>query len=185
MKSSGNGGRKTRLHSKCLVVDGYNVLGRVGEEGLAGVEDLEALRNQLMHDLAEYQAYTGETVVLVFDAHHTAGPERDEQVAGIRVIFTGYQETADDRIERLVYELRDTTRHITVATSDYAEQQVIFGGGALRISASGLLSRLREAKRAIRKETSETVSQAGAPTRISDRIGQDVAKILEKWRRQQ
>ncbi len=37
-------------------------------------------------------------------------------------------ETADDRIERLVYEFEIPTK-ITVATSDFAEQQVTFGGG--------------------------------------------------------
>lgn len=186
MKSSGSESKPRRLHSKCLLVDGYNILGRIANGGLRSIPDLETMRNQLSDELAEYQSFTGETVVLVFDAHQTAEPEKDEVVSGVRVIYTAYHETADDRIERLVYELRDTTREITVATSDSAEQQVIFGGGALRISAAGLIARLQEAKRVIRRRigAATSISDLGA-SRISDRIGQDVVNILEKWRRQQ
>lgn len=183
MKLSGNGSKERRLHSKCLLVDGYNILGRLSEGALRGISDLEASRARLIDMLAEYQSFYGETVVVVFDAHQTSEQERDEVVSGVRVIFTAYQETADDRIERLVYELRDVTRQITVATSDYAEQQVIFGGGALRISAGGLITRLKEAKRGIRQTLERPVE--GATSRLGDRIGQDIAKILEKWRRQQ
>lgn len=186
MKSSDRESRKGRLHSKCLLVDGYNILGLFANGALRNITDLEAKRNQLVDMLAEYQSFTGEAVVLVFDAHQTVEQEKDEVVGGVRVIFTAYQETADDRIERLVYELRDTTKQITVATSDSAEQQVIFGGGALRISAAGLIERLKEAKRMIRSSiTIGSSNTVEASSRISDRIGQDVAKILEKWRRQQ
>ncbi|QSO47972.1 NYN domain-containing protein [Alicyclobacillus mengziensis] len=182
MKSSGSGGKGKRIRRKCLIVDGYNILGRISETTLGDLKNLEEMRGRLIDMLAEYQSFAGETVILVFDAHQTSGPERDIVRSGVRVIFTSYQETADDRIERLVYELRDTTPEITVATSDYAEQQVIFGGGALRISAAGLLERLRDSKKRIRRTVAEQGEQSGS--RISDRIGQDIAKILEKWRRQ-
>ena len=182
MKSSGKEGKKRRIRKKCLIVDGYNILGRFTTASLGDLKNLEEMRNRLTDVLAEYKSFAGEFVILVFDAHQTPDPERDFTRSGVRIIFTAYQETADDRIERLVYELRDTTPEITVATSDYAEQQVIFGGGALRISADGLLERLREAKQDIRTSLAE--QNEGASSRISDRIGQDVAKILEKWRRQ-
>lgn len=182
MKSSGSGASPRRIRSKCLIVDGYNILGRLANNTLRGITDLEEMRRRLTDMLSEYQSFSGEAVIIVFDAHQTNGQERDDVKQGVRIIFTSYQETADDRIERLVYELRDTTPEITVATSDYAEQQVIFGGGALRISANGLLARLREAKRDIR--TAVTKQQQGRSSQISDRIGQDIAKILEKWRRQ-
>lgn len=165
-----------------MIVDGYNILGRISETSLGDVKNLEEMRGRLIDMLAEYQSFAGEAVILVFDAHQTSDPERDMVRSGVRIIFTSYQETADDRIERLVYELRDTTPEIAVATSDYAEQQVIFGGGALRISASGLIERLRDAKKHIRTAVAEQEERGGS--RISDRIGQDIAKILENWRRQ-
>lgn len=182
MKSSDRGGKGLR-HSKCLIVDGYNILGRMKEGPLRNIPDLETMRQRLIDMLAEYQSFSAEAVIIVFDAHQIATPESDLTVSGVRVIYTAHHETADDRIERLVYELRDYMHQITVATSDYAEQQVIFGGGALRISANGLLARLREAKRGIRKNIAE--AEYTGKTTLSDRIGQDVANILEKWRRKQ
>ena len=38
-------------------------------------------------------------------------------------------------IERTAHELTPKARRVTVATSDYAEQLIILGNGALRISA--------------------------------------------------
>lgn len=182
MKSSGSGASGRRIRKKCLIVDGYNIVGRISNRSLADVTDLEDMRNRLIEMLAEYQSFSGESVILVFDAHQTNGQEREYIRLGVRVIFTSYQETADDRIERLVYELRDTTPEITVATSDSAEQQVIFGGGALRISANGLLERLREAQRNISGTVKQQYEDRGS--KVSDRISQDIAKILEHWRRQ-
>lgn len=104
---------------------------------------------------------------------------------GVQVLYTLPQETADERIERLVYELRDRYRQLVVATSDAAEQQVAFGGGALRISADEWLRRLTATEKQIEQSVqgqNETVDLQRV--RLGDQIRQDVMKILEKWRRQ-
>ena len=121
-------------------------------------------------------------MILVFDAQRTDAAAVESDRSGVRLIFTYKNETADERIERLVYELRDVYREITVATSDSLEQQVAFGGGALRISADELIRRVQRTKEAIR---SQMADQNAMPSRrIGDNIRQDVANILEKWRRQ-
>ena len=97
------------------------------------------------------------------------------------MIFTQKNETADDRIERLVYEYRDVYGEISVATSDAAEQQVAFGGGALRISADELRRRLAETAIAIGRNINQR--RADRKPTLSDTIRQDVANILENWRR--
>lgn len=166
---------------RLLVVDGYNVLAAEGGTGLRGIKDLDQARERLTDRLGQYQSYFGEDVALVFDAYRTAHQETEVTQSGVRVFFTDTGETADHRIERLVYELRDHYRQITVATSDFVEQQVTFGGGALRISAGELLRRLQRAQQRIRSQAESLGPQRN---RVMDSVQQDVANILEKWRRQ-
>lgn len=181
MKSSAKG-RKASRSSKCLIVDGYNVIARLQSSALKNVLDLDAARDELLSMLMEYRSFTGEHVILVYDAQRTNAPAVETEHGGVQLIYTYKNETADERIERLVYELRDVYREITVATSDLLEQQVAFGGGALRISANELISRIRKAKDVIRSQVSEQNQSSGR--KIGDKIRQDIANILEAWRRQ-
>lgn len=181
MKSSDSGHKRGRL-TKCLIVDGYNILARYARKSLRDIEDLESARERLIDDLAEYGRFVGEAVVVVFDAHQRAEPATAYEQAGIQVIYTGANETADERIERLVYEFKQSYKEIMVATSDLAEQQVAFGGGALRIPASELVRKIGEVKRVVRHKLSDDPSPV--INRLSDTVRQDVANILEKWRRQ-
>jgi predicted RNA-binding protein with PIN domain len=181
MKLSGREDKRSR-HKKCLIVDGYNIIGRMHGAALRDIHDIEEVRERLVEQLAEFSSYSGEKVIVVFDAHHSKNPERDEDYKHVRVIYTSVQETADDRIERLVYELRDHYREITVATSDFAEQQVIFGGGALRISANELVNKIKHSKERIRTDLSERHDVKR--NKVGDLIRQDIANILEKWRRE-
>lgn len=184
MKSSGKGA-KGRRPDTCVIIDGYNVLGRRTRGQFAGAGDLESARAWLFSRCAEYRSYTGEDVVIVYDAHQTTGHGSAEHVLGVQVLYTLAHETADQRIERLVYDLRDQYRQLVVATSDAAEQQVAFGGGALRISADEWLRRLAATETQIEQSVrgqNETVDLQKA--RLGDQIRQDVMKILEKWRRQ-
>jgi len=180
MKSSVKGARGKR-HSSCLIVDGYNIVA-LKHKSLHGVKDLETARQDLIDSLAGYQSFTGEKVILVFDAYRTSPHANAYQSSGITVVFTQKGETADERIERLVYELRDVYQQITVATSDYAEQQVVFGGGALRISAADLGRKLRETKGQI--SLSIRRQEETSRVRIEDTIRHEISKILEKWRRE-
>ncbi|MBX5436892.1 MAG: NYN domain-containing protein [Alicyclobacillaceae bacterium] len=180
MKSSDRGADAAR---RCLIVDGYNVLSRLHGQGLASIGDLEAERDRLSARMAEYSAVSGSDVILVFDAHRNDEPSSAADVGGIRVVYTAKDETADDRIERLVYELRADYDEITVATSDAAEQQVAFGGGALRISADELIRRVRQTEVWVR-ERMDDLQQPSSRNRLADAVRQDVAIILERWRRQ-
>ncbi|MCL6593092.1 MAG: NYN domain-containing protein, partial [Alicyclobacillus sp.] len=112
----------------------------------------------------------------------TAEPERVYEQSGVQVVFTAAGETADAYIERRVYELRGLYRQIAVATSDAAEQQVAFGGGALRLSANGLLQLLADAKQGVQGAIAQSPLQPRGTVR--DRIGKEIANVLEKWRRQ-
>lgn len=181
MKSSGSGRKKGR-YAKCLIVDGYNLLPKVMRVGLSEIDDLRESRDHLIASLSEYGSFSGEDVILVFDAHLQARMAVTETLAGVIVMFTDHGETADERIEHLVYENRDVYGQITVVTSDYAEQQVVFGGGALRISSSEMARRLRDARGVISRKVEERDDRE--KMRLGDIIRQDIANTLEKWRRQ-
>ncbi len=180
MKLSARGHKKTRS-KKCLIVDGYNVIPRLQKQSLSQV-NLENARKDLIERLSEYSSFSGEVVIVVFDAYQTNEPGSKMKQNGIEIFYTLRNETADECIERLVYELRDIYPEIMVATSDYAEQLVIFGGGALRISADEFASRLIAVNDKIRKAVEDR--RTPEKPQIRDVIRHDIANILEKWRRQ-
>ena len=121
-----------------LLVDGYNIIGAWSElRKLKEVKLLEA-RDRLIELMAEYKAYTGTRVIVVFDAHLVPGIENKKKQYNVEVIYTRKNEIADERIEKLTKELSGRRVQIYVATSDLTEQRVIFGQGALRKSAREL-----------------------------------------------
>ena len=99
---------------------------------------MPAARDRLIEQMAEYQAYTGSRVIVVFDAYYVQGIEKTYKNHKVEVIFTRENETADERIEKMASELNNIKTQIQVATSDFTEQWVIFGQGALRKSAREL-----------------------------------------------
>lgn len=137
-----------------LIVDGYNVIG-VGSDDLFPTDSLEEARYHLIRLLSEYQALSGRRVVVVFDAHMVSGPGAKSIEEQVIVVFTRRHETADERIERLVAEMRDPNRSIYVATSDYLEQRMVFGRGAYRISSRELIEQMED----LRKQTKKVVEQ--------------------------
>ena len=165
-----------------LIVDGYNIIGDWPELRRLKGESLEAARDRLIDELMEYRSITGRDVIVVFDAHHSRGVQTEEVIGGIKILYSKEQETADEVIESLVYELeRDKSRkHIFVATSDYVEQQVTFGGGALRIPARELRIDVNEAKKEIKQRIER---QAPAQNRLGSLLSPEVQEMFEKWRR--
>lgn len=127
-----------------LLVDGYNIIGAWPELQRLKHEQLEEARNLLIERMAEYKSYTGWRVIVVFDAYLMRGLESKVKKHGVEVLFTRENETADERIEKLVSELVHKRVQIHVATSDYTEQWIIFAQGALRKSARELEIEMKE-----------------------------------------
>ena len=65
-------------------------------------------------------------------------------------MYTKESETADSYIERVTHELSKKHR-VRVATSDGPEQLIIFGSGAMRISAAEFRNRVDAADKAMRE----------------------------------
>lgn len=126
--------------------------------------------------MAEYQAFTGYRVIIVFDAQYVQGIARIFKNHKVDVIFTKENETADERIEKMAIELNNVKTQIQVATSDFTEQWVIFGQGALRKSARELLIEMEEIQGEIKKDVRKTTTirpVAKIP------LSEEVAEIFE------
>lgn len=165
---------------KVLLVDGYNIIGDWPELKELQVSDLEGARDTLIKKMAEYQAYTGTEVTVIFDAHMVPGLGKKFQNYALNIIYTREKETADERIEKLVKELKRVDTQIYVATSDFVEQRVIFASGAYRKSARELRTEMNQIETGIRKEVVKTKkAKARAKLPITD----EMAEIFEKWRR--
>ena len=119
-----------------LLVDGYNIVFAWDELKAAAKENLDAARQMLMDILSNYQGFKKNVVILVFDAYKVPRSVQDvTRYHNIYVVYTKEAETADAYIERATYEIGRHHR-VRVATSDGAEQLIILGHGALRLSAS-------------------------------------------------
>ncbi|GAB7387315.1 ribosome-dependent mRNA decay endonuclease Rae1/YacP [Bacillaceae bacterium] len=164
-----------------LIVDGYNMIGAWPKLQERKNLSLEDARDELLTQLANFQAFSGMRVIVVFDAHRVPGTGKTFQKNRIEVCFTKENETADERIERLVAEMKSKERQIYVATSDYAEQRMIFGQGALRKSARELLAEVENAAAEISRKVKET--NVRSPKRRIP-FTDEIAVIFEKWRRQ-
>jgi predicted RNA-binding protein with PIN domain len=163
-----------------LLVDGYNIIGAWPELQNLKKHNLASARDLLVEKMAEYQAYSGMKVIVVFDAHLSQGIEKKYANYNVEVIFTRENETADEHIERLVKQLKTIKSSVYVATSDFVEQSVTFGQGALRKSARELYLEMQRIEKNITKEVKKTQQKKQAQ---SIPLSEDVAEIFEKWRR--
>ena len=164
-----------------LIVDGYNMIGAWPKLTQLAETGLEEARDELISMLADYQGYSGRKVILVFDAHQVPGHGKTFKQHGLDVRFTKEKETADECIERLVGDLSKRTRRIYVATSDMVEQHVIFGRGALRISARELLLDLQENDQDMHKQLQQDKQKVR--NTFSSKIPLELRGEFEKWRR--
>ena len=138
-----------------LLVDGYNVI--FAWDALRRLADgsLDAARRRLMDILCNYAGYKRCVPILVFDAYKVRGGAREvEKYHNLYVVYTRGAETADMYIERATHELAREHR-TRVVSSDGAEQIIVMGHGALRVSARAF----EEEVNAVEKEIREFLEQ--------------------------
>lgn len=163
-----------------LLVDGYNIIGDWDELKSLRDKDLDQARQLLIEKMAEYQAYRGYRVIIVFDAYEVKGLEAKENQFNIEVIYTKEKETADQCIERLVKEFKNVKTKVYVATSDYTEQRTIFQQGAYRKSARELAIEVDQIKKEISNDLRTFEKQKQGRSLV---IKQEILDQFEKMRR--
>ena len=131
----------------CLIVDGYNMIYSWEEYHDLADQDITTAREMLIDELMAYQAYLKWHMIIVFDGYRVQDNYGTRQkMHDVEIVYTRTNETADEYIERITRELRDTYE-MTVASSDGLIQNAIFAHGALRMSARELQSRMELLKK--------------------------------------
>ena len=138
-----------------LLIDGYNIMYAWDDLKKAAEDDIDTARQILMDRLCNYQSVNRSIVILVFDAYRVPRDVEDVmQYHNISVVFTKQAETADTYIERATYEIGKKHR-VRVATSDMAEQMIVMGHGARRMSANELKMEVDDAVRRLRDKVTD------------------------------
>ena len=172
--------RKKEETEEFLLVDGYNIIFDWDElRDLAGRE-MAGARTKLADILSNYQGFRKMNLILVFDAYRVeGGTEHVEKYHNIYIVYTKEAETADRYIERAVHRI-SRGADITVATSDNAEQIIIWGAGARRMSARELKEAVEGTSREIR---SDYLAKAGSGRNLLfDGLSGEMAKLMEDVR---
>ena len=132
-----------------MLVDGYNVLFSWFDLTNATSEDLDFSRNYLINRLSNYKVMKNYEIIIVFDAYKVRNnPGSCEKIGNVTVVYTKEAETADAYIERTAKEI-GKNYDVTVATSDRLEQLIIYGTGAIRISAEEFLREIEQTEEKI------------------------------------
>jgi len=172
--------KETERVPEYLLVDGYNIIFSWEELKELSKTNIAAARQKLMDILCDYQGFKKCILILVFDAYKVEGfPGEVLKYHNIHVVYTKEAETADQYIEKTVHEI-GRKYNVTVATSDATEQVIIWGAGALRMSAQGLFSEVTETKKEIRRLLEE--SKKPGKESILKGLPEDIAQFLEEVR---
>ena len=175
-----------RVKRRLMIVDGYNVMN--AWKGAMKARDGEAIaeaRDKLIARLEDYAGFSGQKIIVVFDAWQSDRKKRTvENTGALEVVFTQHGETADHYIERLcdgyARDVELDRLEIRVATSDSVEQTVVLGRGAIRMSARELLYEMD----AVRREGhSGHQVQRGKKATVMDQLSADIREKLEQLRR--
>ncbi|MCD7949477.1 MAG: TetM/TetW/TetO/TetS family tetracycline resistance ribosomal protection protein [Erysipelotrichaceae bacterium] len=122
----------------CILIDGYNIIFGWDELSTLARADLGAARDRLIDILSNYQGYKQCMMIIVFDAYKVKdNPGSIQKLHHLYIVYTKEAQTADAYIERATHQLSKDYR-IVVVTSDNAEQVIVLGHGALRMSAREL-----------------------------------------------
>lgn len=159
-----------------LILDAYNIIGALDRYAERNTGGFDESRELLISDALKAAGWTGRVIIVVFDAHRSLEPRRDESRAGgaVRVIYTGAGESADDLIERLLGTLEGPE---VVYTADFALQRTALARGSARATP-----------REFEDLLDELPVMTSAPTkprrtRLADRLSPETLRALEEVRR--
>ena len=167
--------------SEFLLVDGYNVIFAWDDLRAIAESSLEDARIRLLDLLCDYQGYKQINVIAVFDAHQIRGGAGSvENYNNIKVVFTRESESADNFIERTTVTLAKNDK-VRVVTSDYTEQIIVIGRGAVRISVKEFKREVETLRREAQKRFLNQKPVKSNP--LIDLLDEKTARLLEEMRR--
>ncbi|MDP8949942.1 MAG: NYN domain-containing protein [Actinomycetota bacterium] len=163
--------------TRYLILDGYNLIGALQRYATRSTGGLDASRELLINDALKAAGWTGQEIIVVFDASRNPEPGRTELRAGgaVRVVYSAPKESADDVIEHLVVSFSDGS--FAVCTADFALQRAVLARGAVRSTPREFEELLAELPALTR------TPDAPFRARVSDRLSPEVRRSLEEVRR--
>ncbi len=125
-----------------IIVDGYNMIFSWDIFKEKKDDELYMKREKLLNLLFNYQGYSSDNMLVVFDGNHVRDNAGTRLIKGkMEIVYTSSNLTADAYIERFVFE-KQNEFEITVVSSDSLIQNSVFSHGALRMSARELYQRI-------------------------------------------
>jgi len=135
-----------------LLVDGYNIIFAWQDLKELAQINIDAARDRLADLLCDYQGYKSCHVILVFDAYRVKNhAETVIPYHNIHIVYTKEAETADNYIARTASRMEGQYK-VTVATSDALVQMIIWGKGAVRLSAQGLQEEMKRLAESMKEQ---------------------------------
>jgi predicted RNA-binding protein with PIN domain len=174
--------RTQRKKTQYLIIDGYNIINAWEDLRALAREDLEDSREKLIDEVIEYAEFSGYKAIIVFDAYNVKNSrEKVEKRDHVTVVYTKEHQTADSYIEKFITTLSEYD-DVKVVTNDYAEQQIIMGKGAARVSARELRLDIDNSKVKIR-EKNVVFGKKIDRNRLDERLDKEILSKLENIRK--
>ena len=134
-----------------IIVDGYNLIFAWEDLSEIAKTDLDNARQVLLDRLANYRAFRGCELVVVFDGYKVKGSKGSKEIYhDLNVVYTMENETGDMYIEKLANSIGRNYR-VRVVTSDSLIQLSALRSGVLRMSSrefetevSNILAQIRQ-----------------------------------------
>ncbi len=171
---------KKKISNEYLLIDGYNIIHAWEELSEIAAENLEDARDKLLDIMSNYRGFIKSEVIVVFDAYKVKNNRGTVYThRNITVVYTKEAETADHYIEKTTKELVKEYV-VKVATSDYLEQIIIMGAGAIRVSPRELKVYIEDAKAKGRKRIED--NRPAKNNMFIDNLDPETAKIFDQMR---
>ncbi len=171
---------KKKPSNEYLLVDGYNIIHAWDELSETAAENLEEARDKLLDIMSNYRGFIRTEIIVVFDAYKVKNNRGSVYThRNITVVYTKEAETADNYIERTTKELVHDYA-VKVATSDYLEQIIIMGAGAIRVTPRELHAYVEDAKARGRKKVEER--RPAKNNMFIDNLDPETARIFDQMR---
>ncbi len=97
-----------------IIIDGYNLMYRLGVEG-----SLERKREKMLEILAEFLAINPNEMLVVFDGRNNPSTQRGMDVkSGIKLYYSAQGEIADDYIIEMIKKRKGKAKNHLIVSSD-------------------------------------------------------------------
>ena len=164
------------------LIDGYNLLHVAPQIKGMLRHNLEAAREALIEQAAQFAAVSRHPVTLVFDGRggHYAARHTHPSAPSLEIVYSPERHSADTVIERLVYE-SPARSDLVVVTGDRGLRDLVRGLGAFSMQPESFLTTVWETRNRTSDQVEHDFSDAQL-ARLEERIDQSALALLRKLR---